>query len=75
MKTESPIRDRVVVQLLSCIQLFVTHEGQHARLPVLQYLSEFAQTHVHRVRDGNPLILCLPLLLLPSVFPQHQGTV
>ena len=38
--------------------------------PVLHYLLEFAQTHVHWVRDGlNHLILCHPLLLCPSVFP------
>ena len=31
------------------------------------HLPEFAQIHVHRVSDH--LILCHPLLLLPSVFP------
>ena len=38
--------------------------------PVLHYLSEFAQTHIHWVSDAiqpsNPL---QPLLLLPSIFP------
>ena len=38
--------------------------------PVLHYLTEFAQTHVHQVGDAsNHLILCHPLLLLPSIFP------
>ena len=38
--------------------------------PVLHYLSEFAQIHVHRVSDAsNSLILCRPLLFLPSIFP------
>ena len=38
--------------------------------PVLQYLLEFAQTLVHCVDDIiNCLILCHPLLLLPSIFP------
>ena len=38
--------------------------------PVLHYLPEFAQAHVHWVDDAtNHLILC-PLLLLPSVFPR-----
>ena len=48
--------------------------------PVLHYLPEFAQTHVHWVSDAiqpsfesvmpsNHLILCHHLLLLPSVFP------
>ena len=34
---------------------------------VLHCLLEFAQTHVHWV--GDHLILCHPLLLLPSIFP------
>ena len=38
--------------------------------PVLHCLLEFAQTHVHQFSDDiNHLILCLPLLLLPSIFP------
>ena len=39
--------------------------------PVLHYLPELAQTHVHwvSVMPSNHLILCCPLLLLPSVFP------
>ena len=31
---------------------------------ILHYLSEFSQTHVH----SNRLILCCPVLLLPSIF-------
>ena len=39
-------------------------------LPVHHQLPESTQTHVHRVSDAiNHLILCRPLLLLPSVFP------
>ena len=37
--------------------------------PVLHYLPEFAQLHVHWVADANHLIICYPLLLLPSIFP------
>ena len=38
--------------------------------PVLHHLPELAQTHVHWVGDAiNHLVLCRPLLLLPSVFP------
>ena len=41
--------------------------------PVQHQLLELTQTHVHRVRDAiqpsNRLILCHPLLFLPSVFP------
>ena len=39
-------------------------------LPVHHQLPESTQTHVHRVGDAiNHLILCHPLLLLPSIFP------
>ena len=38
--------------------------------PVLHCLLECAQTHVHWVSEpSNHLILCHPLLLLPSIFP------
>ena len=38
---------------------------------VLHYLTEFAQTHVYGVGDAIlcHLILCCPLLLLPSILP------
>ena len=36
--------------------------------PIFHYLPEFAQTHVHWVIDAIHVILCRPLLLLPSVF-------
>ena len=39
--------------------------------PVLHHLLEFARIHVHSVvMLSNHLILCLPLLLLPSIFPR-----
>ena len=39
-------------------------------LPVHNQLPEFTQTHVHWVCDAiQPLILCRPLLLQPSIFP------
>ena len=38
--------------------------------PVLHYLSEFAQTHIHRVGNAiQHIIFCWALLLLPSIFP------
>ena len=37
--------------------------------PVHHHLPELAQTHGHQVGDAIHLILCCPLLLLPSVFP------
>ena len=47
------------------------YELQHAGFLVLHCLPEFAQIHVHWVSDAvsNHLILCCPVLLLPSVFP------
>ena len=39
-------------------------------LPVHQQLPESTQTHLHFVMmPSNHLVLCLPLLLLPSIFP------
>ena len=38
--------------------------------PVLKYLLEFVELmSIDLVMPSNPLILCLPFLLLPSVFP------
>ena len=37
--------------------------------PVHHQLPEFAQTHVHSVMPSNHLVLCLPLLLPPSILP------
>ena len=45
-------------------------EPWHARPPIHHQLLEFTQTPVHCVGDAiNHLILCRPLLLLPSIFP------
>ena len=42
-------------------------------LPVHHQLLEFTRTHVHRVSDAiQHLILCRPLLLLPSIFPSTR---
>ena len=39
-------------------------------LPVHHQLKAFIQTHVHQVvMPSNHLIVCRPLLLLPSIFP------
>ena len=38
-------------------------------LPVHHQLLEFTQTHVHPVMPSSHLILCYPLLLLPSIPP------
>ena len=54
----------VVVQSLSCVQLFATPWTSASGLPVPHYLPEFAEVH-----PTNHLILCCPLPLLPSIFP------
>ena len=60
----------VVVQSLSHVWLFVTPECSIPGLPVLHRLPELAQTHaIELVMPSNDLVLCHPLLLLPSVFP------
>ena len=46
------------------------HGPQHTRPPCLSPMPESTQTHVHQVvMPSNYLILCQPLLFLPSVFP------
>ena len=62
----------IVVHSLSPVRLFVT-PWKHARLPVLHCLSDSAGllklTSIESVMPSNHLILCQPLLLLPSIFP------
>ena len=42
--------------------------------PVHHKLLDFAQIHVHHIgMPSNHLILCLPLLLLPSIFPSIRA--
>ena len=54
----------------SCPTLCNPMECSTPGFPVLHYLPDFAQTHVHWVGDAiQPSDLCCPLLLLPSVFP------
>ena len=55
------------VQLLSCVRLWDTMDCSTPGFPVHHQLLELARTHVHRV--GKHLILCYPLLILPSIFP------
>ena len=64
----------VVVQLLSRIQLCDPMDCSTPGFPVLHYLPEFAQTHVHWVIDAiqpsHPLLLPSPPAL--NLF-QHEG--
>ena len=60
-----------VVQLLSCVRLFVTpwtsaHQSSLS-ITVSQSLLKFM--FIESVMLSNNLILCLPLLLLLSIFP------
>ena len=52
----------------SCLTLCDPMDCSTPSSAVLHYLLEFAQIHVHWVMLSNCFILCLPLLLLPSIF-------
>ena len=54
----------------SCANLYDPMDCSTPGFPVHHQLPELAQTHLHLVGDAsNHLILCRPLLLLPSVLP------
>ena len=61
----------VVVQLLSCVQLFVTPwtAAHQASLSFTISQSLLKLMSIESVMSSNHLILCHPLLLLPSIFP------
>ena len=61
----------LVVQLLSRVQLFVTSwtAARQASLSFTISWSLFKLMSVESVMSSNHLILCRPLLLLPSIFP------
>ena len=63
------------VQLFSHVRLFVTPETAacQASLSITNSQSLLKLKSVESVMPFNHLILCLPLLLLPSIFPSHQG--
>ena len=53
-----------------CLTLCDPMDCSTPGLPVHHQLLKFTQTHVHWVSDAiHHLILCRPLLLLPSIFP------
>ena len=55
----------------SCLTLCDPKDCSTPGLPVHHQLLELAQNHVHWVSDAtNHLILCRPLVLLPSIFPR-----
>ena len=54
----------------SCLTLCKPMDCNMPGFPVLHQLPELAQIHVHEsLMPSNHLILCHPLLLLPSIFP------
>ena len=59
------------VQLLSCVLLFVTPwtAARQASLSITNCQSLLKLKSVESVMPSNHLILCCPLLLLPSIFP------
>ena len=59
------------VQLLSCVQLFVTPwtAARQASLSITNSQSMLKLMSIASVMPSNHLILCHPLLLLPSIFP------
>ena len=61
----------VVIQSLSCVQLFATSwtAARQASLSFTTFWSLFKLMSIQLVMRYNHLILCHPLLLLPSIFP------
>ena len=59
------------VQLLSCVWLFATPWAAacQASLPITNSQSLLKPMSIESVMPSNHLILCHPLLLLPSIFP------
>ena len=62
---------RMSVQLLSCVQLFVTPwtAARQAFLSITNSWSLLKLMSIKSVMPSRHLILCHPLLLLPSIFP------
>ena len=61
----------VVVQLLSCVRLFETPQTTAHQAPLSFTISQSSLKlmSTESVLTSNHLVLCHPLLLLPSVFP------
>ena len=61
----------IVVQLLSCVWLFVTPQTSACQAPLSFIISWclLKITFIESMMPSNHLFLCRPLLLLPSIFP------
>ena len=70
LRSSSPLQIGCCCSVVqSCLTLCKPMDCSTPGFPVLHCLLELAQTHVHWVGDAIHLILCCPLLLLPSIFP------
>ena len=58
--------------LLSCVQLFMAPQtaAHQASLSIINSQSSLKLMSIELVMPSNHLIFCLPLLLLPSIFPR-----
>ena len=62
--------ETVVAQSQSCLTFCNLMDHSAPGLLVLHHLPKPTQTHIHRISDAiHHLVLCRPLLLLPSIFP------
>ena len=63
-----------LVQLLSCVRLFATAwtAAHQASVSIINSLSLLKLTSIDLVMPSSHLILCRPLLLLPSIFPNNR---
>ena len=61
----------VIVQSLSCVRLFATPwtAAPQASLSITNSWNLLTLMSIELVMPSNHLILCHPLLLLPSIFP------
>ena len=70
MANTAALNSVVIVQSLSRVQLFATSWTATPHFPVLHHLPEFLKlVSTESLMPSNHLILCRPLLLLPSIFP------
>ena len=65
------IHVNIVVQSLSCVQLFVTSSTAACQASLSFTISQclLKLMFIELVMPSNHLVLCRPLLLLPSIFP------
>ena len=74
-KKGNKVLDSVVIQSLSRVQLFVTPwtTAQQGSLSITNSWSLLKLMSIELVMPSNQLIVCHPLLLLPSVSPSFRG--